>query len=112
MPSADVRPAHGFSRPSAVGTARPSAGGLAPNPTLTPQDRLPVSDLAETAGPAGENLTLLRPVGTASSTASGSRVQRREYGVIAGGTEVEAISLSDRTIVVRPLPDGESTPVA
>jgi len=82
-----------------------------PNPTLTSQDRLPVSELEGLMGTAGKTVTLLRPVGTCEF--NGKRFEcKAESGIIASGVEVEAVRLSDRTIVVRPLHALEGTPVA
>lgn len=82
-----------------------------PNPTLTAQDRLPVSDLEALLGSSGRAVTALRPVGTCEF--NGKRFEcKAEYGVIAAGMEVEAVRLSDRSLVVRPLHALESTPVA
>jgi membrane-bound serine protease (ClpP class) len=81
-----------------------------PNPTLTAQDRLPVSDLQELLGTRGRAITALRPVGTCEF--NGKRLEcKAESGVIVAGTEVEAVRLSDRSVVVRPLHAMESTPV-
>lgn len=71
-----------------------------PNPTLTAQDRLPVSDLRTLVGRTGRSVTLLRPVGMCEF--DGKRVEcMAEYGVIEAGVSVEAVGLSDRTVVVR-----------
>ncbi|HOA74997.1 MAG TPA: NfeD family protein [Phycisphaerae bacterium] len=79
-----------------------------PNPTLTAEDRLPVSDLQKLLGTSGRAVTILRPVGTCEF--NGRRVEcKAESGLIEAGTEVQAVRLSDRTVVVRPLPTVEST---
>lgn len=71
-----------------------------PNPTLSESDRLPVSDLESIIGNVGRSVTMLRPVGTC--VFDGRRIEcKAEYGVIASGVEVEALRLSDRTMVVR-----------
>jgi membrane-bound serine protease (ClpP class) len=81
-----------------------------PNPTLTPQDRLPISDLESLLGATGKAMTFLRPVGICEF--NGKRFEcKAEYGVIAAGVEVEAVRLSARSVVVRPLHALEGTPV-
>jgi membrane-bound ClpP family serine protease len=81
-----------------------------PNPMLTSQDRLPVSDLESLLGTTGKAMTYLRPVGICEF--NGKRFEcKAEYGVIAAGVEVEAVRLSDRSLVVRPLHALEGTPV-
>lgn len=82
-----------------------------PNPKLTAQDRLPISDLESLLGTTGKAMTFLRPVGICEF--NGKRFEcKAEYGVIAAGVEVEAVRLSDRSIVVRPLHALENSPVA
>jgi membrane-bound serine protease (ClpP class) len=81
-----------------------------PNPKLTVQDRLPVSDMEALLGRTGRSMTLLRPVGMCEF--DGKRFEcMAESGVIGIGVEVEAVRLSDRTLVVRPLHALESAPV-
>lgn len=80
-----------------------------PNPTLTQQDRLPVSELTNLLGSTGRSVTLMRPVGICEF--DGKRLEcKAESGLIASGVDVEAVRLSDRTIVVRPLHGLEHTP--
>jgi membrane-bound serine protease (ClpP class) len=71
-----------------------------PNPKLTEKDRMPVSDLQALLGHTGRSLTMLRPVGTCEF--EGKRVEcLAECGVIEMGMPVQAIGMSDRTVVVR-----------
>jgi membrane-bound serine protease (ClpP class) len=71
-----------------------------PNPKLTDQDRLPVSDVQVLVGAVGRTMGMLRPVGVCEF--GGKRVEcKAEYGVIETGVQVEAVGLSDRTVVVR-----------
>ena len=73
-----------------------------PNPELGEEDRLPIETLKSVIGQRGRALTLLRPVGTCEF--EGRRFEcKSEQGVIQKGTEVEAVGLSDRTLVVRPV---------
>jgi membrane-bound serine protease (ClpP class) len=73
-----------------------------PNPKLTEQDRMPVSNLQALIGRTGRSMTLLRPVGTCEF--DGHRVEcMAEYGIIEMGVRVEAVGMSDRTVVVRPV---------
>jgi membrane-bound serine protease (ClpP class) len=70
------------------------------NPELTPDDRMPVSELTELLGATGKSVTMLRPVGTCEF--NGKRIEcKAEYGMIEAGTEVTAVRLIDRTVVVR-----------
>lgn len=79
-----------------------------PNPSLTERDRMPVSEFEALIGRKGRTVTLLRPVGTCDF--DGRRVEcMAEYGMIERDVSVEAIGLSDRTVVVRPATDIEST---
>lgn len=76
-----------------------------PNPKLGDQDRLPVSDLEALLGRAGRSLTVLRPVGTCEF--AGKRLEcKAESGFIPSGVQVEAVGLSDRTVLVRERPMG------
>ena len=78
-----------------------------PNPTLTSQDRLPVADMGTLVGLRGRAATLLRPVGMCDF--DGRRIEcKAESGVIEAGVEVEAVGLSDRTVIVRPAPAGKT----
>lgn len=78
-----------------------------PNPTLTEADRLPLAGLQTLVGQTGTAVTLLRPVGTCEFM--GRRVEcKAEAGLIESGTLVEAVGLSDRTVVVRPASDAAS----
>src|SRR5690606_17542239 len=53
-----------------------------PNPTLTAEDRLPISDLELLLGSKGKAMTSLRPVGICEF--NGKRLEcKAEYGVIA-----------------------------
>ena len=71
-----------------------------PNPVLTEADRLPLADLKALIGTTGRSVTLLRPVGTCLF--DGQRVECvAEQGMITAHTPVEAVRLSDRTLVVR-----------
>ncbi len=73
-----------------------------PNPELGEEDRLPVETLRSAIGQRGRALTLLRPVGICEF--EGRRLEcKSEQGVIQKGTEVEAVGLADRTLVVRPV---------
>ena len=72
-----------------------------PNPKLTEADRLPTSDLEALLGQTGRTITMLRPVGICDF--AGRRVESSsEAGLIAAGVQVQAVRLSDRTVVVRP----------
>lgn len=71
-----------------------------PNPQLTMQDRMPVSEMEALVGTVGRSLTPLRPVGTC--VFDGRRVEcKAEYGMIERDVEVEGIRLVDRTLSVR-----------
>lgn len=75
-----------------------------PNPKLTDEDRLPVSDPRELIGCTGQTVTVLRPVGTCEF--AGKRLEcKAEAGFITAGVPVEAVGLSDRTVLVRAVPD-------
>lgn len=68
-----------------------------PNPELTEADRLPVHTVL---GTIGQSVTVLRPVGTCEF--AGKRLEcMAESGFIERGVKVEAIGLSDRTVLVR-----------
>lgn len=74
-----------------------------PNPKLTDEDRLPVSSLSELIGCTGQAITVLRPVGTCEF--AGKRLEcKAEAGFIPAGVPVEAVGLSDRTVLVRAAP--------
>jgi membrane-bound ClpP family serine protease len=74
-----------------------------PNPKLGNEDRLPVSDMQSLVGRAGRSVTVLRPVGTCEF--AGKRLEcKAESGFIGSGVQVEAVGLSDRTVLVRALP--------
>lgn len=71
-----------------------------PNPVLSDADRLPVEELRAVLGMRGEAITTLRPVGVCQFE------ERRlecvaESGMIPAGARVEAVRLSDRSVVVR-----------
>ncbi|NLE61299.1 MAG: hypothetical protein GX616_23365 [Planctomycetes bacterium] len=71
-----------------------------PNPQLGEKDRMPVENLKAVIGQRGRTVTLLRPVGTCDF--QGRRLEcKAEQGVIQKDVEVEAIGLTDRTLVVR-----------
>ncbi len=71
-----------------------------PNPELTEQDRMPLSDLQALIGKTGRAITMLRPVGTCQF--GDRRVEcKAEHAMIAKDSEIEAIGLADRTVVVR-----------
>jgi membrane-bound ClpP family serine protease len=71
-----------------------------PNPVLTEADRLPVADLKGLIGSTGRSVTSLRPVGTCIF--DGRRVECvAEQEMITSNTPVEAVRLSDRSLVVR-----------
>ncbi len=73
-----------------------------PNPLLAESDRMPTSQLAALVGQTGRAMTMLRPVGTCQF--ENQRVEcKAEYGIISKGTEVLAIRLVDRTVLVRPV---------
>jgi membrane-bound serine protease (ClpP class) len=72
-----------------------------PNPVLSEEDRLPRAELEALIGTEGRTQTPLRPVGTCLF--DGRRVEAvAEHGMIAANVPVEAVRLSDRTLVVRP----------
>jgi hypothetical protein len=74
-----------------------------PNPRLTEADRLPVEELKLLIGRHGRSTTLLRPVGTCEF--DGRRFEcKAEQNVIGKDVEVEAIGLTDRTVIVRAVP--------
>ncbi len=74
-----------------------------PNPELTELDRMPLSDLQALVGKTGRAVTLLRPVGTCQF--GDRRVEcKAEQSMIAKDSEVEAVGLADRTVVVRTSP--------
>lgn len=78
-----------------------------PNPELTEADRLPLATLQVLVGQMGRTVTLLRPVGTCEF--AGRRVEcKAETGLIQPGATVEAVGLSDRTVVVRLLPENRT----
>ncbi len=74
-----------------------------PNPVLTDADRMPIEQLKAMIGQTGRTITPLRPVGMCLF--DDQRVEcMSEQGMIAANAEVECIRLSDRTLVVRPVP--------
>lgn len=73
-----------------------------PNPVLSDEDRLPLAELEAMIGSQGRALTQLRPVGTC--VFDGKRVEAMaEHGMISPNMVVEAVGLSGRTVIVRPM---------
>lgn len=75
-----------------------------PNPEIGEEDRLPLEALKSIIGQRGRSITLHRPVGTCEF--QGRRLEcKAEQNLIPKDTEVEAIGLVDRTLIVRPVSD-------